>query len=188
MNIQRQFSKFREITVQHSSLLYNHYCSTYTTVIVQYIEPILFNIKNQYFSMYRTIIVQYTPPFLSKCIEITVQYKKSSFNIKRHYSSKSPDRNLEIHPLTFIPMLQTASKQHNPILNAKYVKQPSDYHPITRTVTQHIAPTNLNPQLNDRQTDPRWGRTISSYQGLGSKGGYEPGILTPLDKHINKAV
>jgi len=55
-----------------------------------------------------------------------------------------------------MPILQTAFKKHNPILNAKYVKQPSgtyktsDYHLITPTVIHHIVPTHPSPKQNDR--------------------------------------
>ena len=55
-----------------------------------------------------------------------------------------------------MPILQTDFKKHNPILKAKYIKQPSgtyktsDYHLITSTVIQHIAPTHRSPKQNDR--------------------------------------
>jgi hypothetical protein len=136
--------------------------------------------KRHYCSIYRAIIVQYKAPLL--------------FNIKRLYCSISPSRDLGIHPLTFTPILRTAFKKHNPILNAKYVRQPSstyktsDSHLITRTVIKHIAPTHRSPKRNDRLPDPSWGRKLSSCQGLGSKGCCDPGILMPLDKLINKAV
>ena len=108
------------------------------------------------------------------------------FNIKRHYCSKSPNRDLRIHPLTFMPILQTAFKIR--WTTVQCLKKTSVHHLITRTVIQDISLTHRSPKWNDRQTDPRWGRPLSSYQGLGSKGGYEPDILMPLDKHINKAV